>query len=69
MIEVEMLIDGFRDLENLNKKITVKRNGVEIELENKCLFKGDIFSISKERYEMLSKKGIVAKVKKEPKGE
>lgn len=69
MIEVEVLIDNFKDIKNFNKKIKVKRNGQEIELENKLLQKGDIYSITKERYEYLSLKKIVAKAKKETKGE
>ena len=65
MIEVIVLIDNFRDKSNINKKISVIRNGKEIELYNKLLQKGDIYSISKERYNYLSKKNIVAKHKKE----
>jgi len=65
MIEVVVLIDNFRDKSNINKKINVIRNGKEIELYNKLLQKGDIYSISKERFNHLSKKNIVAKHKKE----
>lgn len=65
MIEVEVLIDNFKDEENFNKVTKIKRNGVEIEIIGKLLQKGDIYSVTKVRYEVLSKKGIVAKVKKE----
>lgn len=67
MVEVEVLIDNFKDIENFNKVIKVIRNGKEIELQNKFLQKGDIYSITKERYNFLSKEGIVAKVKKDNK--
>lgn len=69
MIEVEVLIDDFKDLEIYNKKVKVRRNSQELELQFKLLQKGDIYSISKERYALLSKKGIVAKVKKDSKAE
>lgn len=65
MIEVEVLIDNFKDIENYNKKIKVKRRGKEIELENKLLQKGDIYFLTKERYKHLSELKIVAKVQKE----
>lgn len=67
MIEVEVLKDNFKDKENYNKEITIKRNNKEIKILRKLLQKGDIYSVTKERYEVLSKKGIVAKVKKETK--
>lgn len=69
MIEVEVLINNFKDLENYNKKIKIIRNGKEMEIQFKLLQKGDIYNISKERYALLSKKGIVVKVKKESKSE
>ncbi len=62
MIEVEVLIDSFHDKENYNKKIIVNRNGKEIEVEGKLLFKGDKYKISKERYKELSELKIVSKV-------
>ena len=65
MTEVEVLINNFKDEENFNKCIKVKRNGVEIELIGKLLQKGDVYTITKERFEKLSKLGIVAKFKKE----
>ena len=65
MEEVEVLIDNFKDKENFDKTIKVKRNGVEIELKGKLLQKGDIYSTTKARSNELSKLGIVAKVKKE----
>lgn len=67
MVEVEVLIDDFKDQENYSKKTTITRNGKEIEIQFKLLQKGDIYKITKERYNLLSKKGIVAKVKKESK--
>lgn len=69
MIEVEVLIDNFKDLEIYNKPTKVIRNGKEIEIQFKLLQKGDIYNIVKERYALLSKKGIVAKVKKDAKTE
>ena len=69
MIEAEVLINNFKDKENFYKKISVKRNNKNIYLENELLQKGDIYSITKERFEYLSSKGIVAKAKKETKGE
>lgn len=67
MIEVEVLIDDFKDKEIYDKKTTIIRNGKEIEIQFKLLQKGDIYKVSKERYQILSKKGIVAKIKKESK--
>lgn len=67
MVEVEVLINDFKDKENYNKKITVIRNGKEIEIQFQLLQKGDIYKISKERYVILSKKGIVSKLKKDTK--
>ena len=63
MIEVEVLINNFKDKENYNKKISIIRNGKKIEGENMLLQKGDIYTISKERYSILFEKGIVAKTK------
>ncbi len=63
MIEVEVLINNFKDKENYNKKNFIIRNGKKIEVENMLLQKGDIYTISKERYSILSEKGIVAKTK------
>lgn len=67
MIEVEVLIDDFKDVENYNKKTKIKRNGQEMEIQFKLLRKGDIYNITKERYNVLSKKNIVAKVKSQSK--
>jgi len=67
MVEVEILINDFKDKKNYNKKITVIRNGKEIEIQFQLLQKGDIYKISKERYITLSKKGIVTKLKKDTK--
>lgn len=72
MVEVEVLINDFKDKENYDKKISVIRNEKEIEIQFQLLQKGDIYKISKERYIALSKKGIVSKLKKdikEDKGE
>jgi len=69
MIEVEVLINNFKDKENYSKKITIVRDGKETELQYDLLQKGDKYKVSKDRYEELSKLEIVAKVKKEPKGE
>ena len=33
MIEVEVLIDNFKDKENYNKEITIIRNGVETKIQ------------------------------------
>lgn len=63
MIEVEVLINNFKDKENYNKKNFIIRNGKKIEVENMLLQKGDIYTISKKRYSILSEKGIVAKTK------
>ena len=63
MIEVEVLINNFKDKKNYNKKISIIRNGKKIEVENMLLQKGDIYTISKERYSILSEKGIVVKTK------
>lgn len=62
MVEVEVLINNFIDKENYNKEITVIRNGKELKLQHKVLLAGDIYKISKTRYNILSKKGIVKKV-------
>lgn len=67
MIEVEVLINDFKDRENYNKKISIVRNGKEIEIQFQLLQKGDIYKITKERYAILSKKGIVSKLKKDTK--
>lgn len=69
MIEVEVLINNFKDKENYDKKTIIVRNGNEIEVQYELLQKGDRYKVSKERYEELSKLGIVNKVKKETKGE
>lgn len=66
MIEVEVLINNFKDKQNKNKKITVIKNNKEIVLnEGDLLQKGDKYKITKERYNELSKLRIVAKVQKE----
>jgi hypothetical protein len=59
MIEVQVLIDNFKDLDNYSKKITITRNGKEKEIQFELLQKGDIYKISKERANYLSEKGIV----------
>ena len=66
MIEVEVLINNFKDKENKNKKIEIVRNKQEMLLnEGELLQKGDKYKITKGRYNELSKLGIVAKVQKE----
>ncbi len=66
MIEVEVLINNFKDKENKNKQIEIVRNKQGILLnEGELLQKGDRYKITKERYNELSKLGIVAKVQKE----
>lgn len=68
MIEVEVMINNFRDKENKNKKISIIRNNKEIILdEGELLQKGDKYKITKERYETLSNLKIVIKVPKERK--
>lgn len=69
MIEVEVLIDNFKDLKIYNKPTKIIRNKKEIEIQFKLLQKGDIYRVTKERYALLSKKGIVAKIKKDSKAE
>ena len=54
MVEVEVLIDNFKDKENYSKKTTIIRNGKEIEIQFKLLQKGDNYKITKERYNLLS---------------
>nr|DAV26491.1 MAG TPA: hypothetical protein [Caudoviricetes sp.] len=66
MIEVEVLINNFKDKENKNKKIEIIRNKQGILLnEGELLQKGDRYKITKERYNELSKLGIVVKAQKE----
>ena len=65
MIEVEVLIPNFKDKENYKKKISITRKGKEIIVENELLQVGDIYKITKERYDKLSKLGIVKKITKE----
>lgn len=66
MTEVEVLINNFKDKQNKNKKITVIRSNQEIILnEGELLQKGDRYKITKERYNELSKLGIVVKAQKE----
>ena len=66
MIEVEVLINNFKDKQNKNKKITVIRSNQEIILnEGDLLQKGDKYKITKGRYNELSKLGIVVKAQKE----
>ncbi len=66
MTEVEVLINNFKDKQNKNKKITVIRSNQEIILnEGDLLQKGDKYKITKERYNELSKLGIVVKAQKE----
>ena len=67
MIKVEVLIDNFKDLENFDKPINVIRSGKEITVQRRLLFKGDIYEITKERYNLLSKDGIVCKYKENSK--
>ena len=61
MVKVEVLIDNFKDIENYHNEIKVIRNGKEIVAKEQLLHTGDIYEISKERYNHLSIKGIVAK--------
>lgn len=69
MIEVEVLINNFKDKENKNKKIQIIRNEKEITLnEGELLQIGDRYKISKERYNELSKLKIVTKALKDKKG-
>jgi hypothetical protein len=66
MIEVEVLINNFKDKENKNKQIEIVRNKQGILLnEGELLQKGDRYKITKERYNELSKLGIVVKAQKE----
>jgi len=65
MVEVEVLINNFKDKENFNKTTAVIRNGKEYILEKELLQPGDKYKISKERFEILSKKGIVQKAEKQ----
>lgn len=66
MIEVEVLINNFRDKENKSNKISIIRKNQEIILsEGELLQKGDKYKITKERYSILSKLGIVTKAEKE----
>lgn len=66
MIEVEVLINNFRDKENKYNKISIIRKNQEIILsEGELLQKGDKYKITKERYSILSKLGIVTKAEKE----
>lgn len=68
MIEVEVLINNFRDKENKNKKFQIVRNGKEIIInEGDLLQCGDRYKITKDRYDELSKLKIVTKVLKEKK--
>ena len=68
MIEVEVLINNFRDKENKNKKFQIVRNGKEVIInEGDLLQCGDRYKITKERYDELSKLKIVTKVLKEKK--
>lgn len=69
MVKVEVLIDNFKDKENYHKEIKIIRNGKEIVVKEQLLQTGDIYEISKERYNHLSKLGIVAKYKEKPKVE
>lgn len=61
MIEVKVLINNFRDIENYPKKINIIRNEKEMEVQNELLQIGDRYKITKKRYKELSEKGIVAK--------
>ncbi len=67
MIKVEVLIDNFKDLENFDKPIKIIRKGKETTIQRRLLFKGDIYEITKERYDRLSKDGIVCKYKENSK--
>lgn len=69
MVEVEVLIPNFKDKENFGKKITIKRDGREVEVENELLQPGDIYPITKERYQYLSQKNIVKRIVKDKKKE
>ena len=64
LVNIEVEIDNFQDLENYNKKITVERKGKKIELYNKLLFIGDKYQMNKKRAEYLQEKGIVKIIEK-----
>lgn len=59
LVNVEVVIDNFQDLENYNKEIVVERKGKKVKLFNKLLFKGDKYPVEKKRAEYLCSKGIV----------
>ena len=59
LVNVEVVIDNFQDLENYNKEIVVERKGKKVKLFNKLLFKGDKYTVEKKRAEYLQSKGIV----------
>lgn len=67
-VEIEIQIDSFKDEERFNQVTSVGRNGTKVNLVNKLFFKGDTYSVSKERAKYLEKKGI-AKIIKEDKKE
>ena len=64
MIEIEVLIDNFKDVENFNKPLKVIRDGKEITLMRSLLQKKDRYFMSKERFAELSSKHYVQKVQK-----
>lgn len=66
MVEIEIQIDSFKDEEKFNQITSINRNGKKVELINKLFFKGDTYSVSKERAKELVDNGI-AKIVKEKK--
>lgn len=67
MVEIEIQIDSFKDEERFNQITSVGRNGTKVELINKLFFKGDTYSVSKERAKELVDNGIAKIVKEEKK--
>lgn len=64
MVEVEVLIPNFKDIELYSKTIKIIRNEKEMEVTNELLQPGDRYFISKKRYEHLSSLGYVKKAAK-----
>lgn len=62
-VEVEVLIDSFKDNSIFNTPTKIKRNGKEIIIVQKLLQKGDKYFVTKENSLALSKKGIVSIIK------
>lgn len=64
-VEIELLIDSFKDEERFAEKIEVTRNGKKVTLVSHLFFKGDRYTVSKARAEYLVSKGIAKIVKKD----